>query len=306
MTDAGPPRESKYTRDVNGKPVGELMFSKDGTRAYQVTRISRRGGLFRGWDIATGREVGFGPRGEPIADGLRLSEDGTRAYQTTLAADDYVNSEMWIIDANRGTPIAHHELPFRPCGGPVVSKNGTRACQVTSGFPGGTRHTFVCVVDGAHGARVGEIIDLAGEEPVGALALSEDGTRAYQSTYSHDEAGRCVASTAVIDTIHGTLVAKCSLGSGQPVGGPLVSKDGTHAYQVITNPDVTLVVSIDAATDPPQTRPIAGVPGGKPVGALRLSEDGTHACQTFSYREEGSDGSGRYMTQVVVIDTRAV
>lgn len=142
----------------------------------------------------------------------------------------------------------------------------------------------------------------------GGSALSPDGTRMFQVTSAGYGIFPCRApsfhSVTEIDTATGTVIGVPVVIDGAPVGAPVVSSDGSRAYQTsygidaVTGSTMTFVTTINTSTDTVVGTPvqISGAPG---IARVVLSPDGSRAYQTTS----GPGPAGGLVTTLTTIDT---
>src|SRR6185312_12389602 len=119
-----------------------------------------------------------------------------------------------------------------PSGGLVFSEDGTRAYQTTSVYDPAAQSstTVVMAIDASDGTVVGDPVTLNGA-PSGGLVLSEDGTRAYETTYVSDPNTGWSSTVTAINASDGTVVGDPIALNGFPINGLVLSEDGTRAYQ---------------------------------------------------------------------------
>ena len=298
---------------LNGSPIGGLVFSQDGTRAYQTTTVNDPG---TGWsstvtviDPTDGTVVGdpLTLNGFPSV-GLVFSQDGTRAYQTTTMNDPGTGSSstvVAVIDPTDGSLVGDPLiLNGSPSGGLVFSEDGTRAYQITYVHYPGTApsSTMVAVIDPTDGTVVADALTLNGF-PTGGLVFSQDGTRAYQTTSVYDP-GTSSYTTVVtaIDPTSGRISCETVTLNGSPTGGLVFSEDGTRAYQTtsVYDPGTSSYTTVVTAIDPTD-RSLIGDPvtlNGYPSGGLVFSQDGTRAYQTTTINDPGTGSSSTVMAVI--------
>ncbi|WP_157516767.1 YncE family protein [Mycobacterium sp. MS1601] len=232
--------------------------------------------------------------GTPV--GLVMSSDGTRAYRTSEIYDATTGeyrTRVTVVDTNTGAVLgAPVTLVGRP-GDFQVSKDGTRVVQTSEAYHEDTDSytTTVVVIDSATGDLVGSRFVIEAHR-AGHLQLSDDSTRAFQTTQTFDENNRVwFTELTVINTTTGTLVGTPIVVDGsfrihtndRLSREPLVfSADGTRAYMLTQNlgsgvdatkPQESTLAVIDIATGTLVDTPVTV--DGHPAGPLALSKDGT-------------------------------
>ncbi|WP_445169408.1 hypothetical protein ACTXG7_08855 [Mycolicibacterium sp. Dal123E01] len=270
---------------LQGQRVGALLVSTDGTRIYQTVQefdptTETYTTTVAIINTATGALVGTPVVLDGAAGGLlQLSSDGTRAFQTSKvfdAATSKYTSTVAVIDTVSGglvgTPLTAAGSPYsrRLFGiyyAPLqFSADGARAYLTTTTDDSGTstiQHTTtVVLINTATATQIGAPIVLDGE-PVGPLALSADGTRAFRVSLIHGiDYAPDTTLVAVFDATTGVLVDTPVTLTGYVAGGrstsapttPVVqfSPDGSRAFLTVVNPDggneTTKVVMIDSAS----------------------------------------------------------
>ncbi|MGY4711594.1 YncE family protein [Mycolicibacterium sp. CBM1] len=242
---------------VAGGTPGTVL-SPDGTQLYQITAPVVRSGLFSRTDSPYSILTVIDTDSNSVVGQVRIggevqyppvvSPDGTRVYVTSTvwshgeAKTTYVTSVDTSTTAVIGTPVA---LAGWAPGNPVLSSDGGRLYQVTSG--GGFNQT-VTAIDTASGAIVGTPVTLSGGSVVGALMVSSDGSRLSLTTQSPNKGDGQpqTAYVSVIDAADTSLINRVTL-IGSAAGGIVVNPDATTAAQAVSVGTTTTIISVDLA-----------------------------------------------------------
>ncbi len=171
--------------EVEGAPIGPLVFAANGTRAYQtVSGVTATGDPDAPYVATTRIVVVSTDSGAQMGDtividgnaygGAQLAIGETRILQTTVTnVGSAFTTHVTTVAADSGAVVGDPvDIPGSPYGfstSLVVAADGTRAVQVTS-QDGLVR---VVVIDADTGEAVGDTVTLTGE-PGGTVAVSPD------------------------------------------------------------------------------------------------------------------------------------
>lgn len=258
------------------QPVS-MVFSADGTRAFILTAPPGTGGLVGTYyppgfavvtEINTTNQTVVGVpvvvNGAPNA--IVLSDDGTRAFVTTSKSVTVLNTAHCTVV---GTPLG--------LGGSVTLVPGTTRGYLAAysyDNAAGKYITTMTPIDGSNGTVAGNALVLDGI-PVGTVAYSLDGTRAYLTTELDPLSADDAAAVTTINTVGNTIVGQPLVIDGFPIGGLILSPDGTRASQTTEVVGDTVVAVIDTASGTIVGQPI-DIPGSTGT-ASGISNDGIGA-----------------------------
>jgi YVTN family beta-propeller protein len=141
----------------------------------------------------------------------------------------------------------------------AITPDGTRAYVVNHGSDS------VSVISTQTNQVIVPAIEV-GEEPIG-LAISPNGTRAYVANGDSE-------SVSVIDTATNQVTATIPLGGAGYAEAIAVSPDGTRAYVSIYEPDPSVILTIDTATNQLIGAPIVA---GEGADSIAITPDGRTA-----------------------------
>ena len=260
-----------------------MVFSADGTRAFVLTAPPVTGGVIGPYhypnfgvvtEINTTNQTVVGV--PVIVDGtpnaIVLSEDGTRAYVTTTSSVTVLDTKHCTVV---GTIAVGGELTLVP--------DSTRGYVMGWGYDSGAGKytTGLTPVDLGNISIAGNTLVLEGI-PVGDIAYSPDGKRAYLTTELHPLSVDNAAAVTTIDTVSNSKIGEPLVLDGFPIGGFILSPDGTRASQTNAVGGDTVVTVIDATDSTIVGEPVVieGVTGTGSgfsfdgIGAM-FSADGT-------------------------------
>lgn len=246
--------------EIAGEPRGgRLVFSADGTRAYQLlsgydpAATDRRFRQLVVLNVEDGTVVASTEIDGRSVGELQVSDDGTRIYVTT-------DKEVAVLDASTGALIgtgayegtALGRMKFSGRAGDVgyltVTKEDPRTDSST---------TTVVVIDTVGGGVLGTWETLRGSAS-GAPVFSADGTRAYRLvTVHHPAGGTSTTVVASYDTGTGRLIGTPFAIGGLAKGPLILSADGTRLELATSKLDrltgtfVTNVVTLNTGVGAP-------------------------------------------------------
>jgi WD40 repeat protein/serine/threonine protein kinase len=166
-------------------PLGNLVFSRDGTRVANIYRLRltqpRDGNppilaCLNVWDVATGRQLITVP-GYATASSIALSPDGRRLASVSNTNDDPAASgRVTVRDAATGKPLLTLQGHTGRVVGVAFSPDGRRIASIAvpPGFP--PRQAEVRVWDAATGHELLTLTGVSGLR-VSKLSFSPDGSR---------------------------------------------------------------------------------------------------------------------------------
>lgn len=282
----------------------QLVFSTDGTRAYQLTVDRLSGGQHAyvtvidtaGW-TKVGDTLDFG--GIPVGN-VQITQDGERVYLTMSGfkvIDDVLQAYTAVatIDSATGALIAQSDVAGATGTAVRLSTDGTRAYLLT----GNRAYTF----DAVSGALVG-FTQFSGAA-VGPLVFSGNvGDPMYLTTTRQISETQYAVVVRTIDSDDGTLLNTWTELSGQTVAAPIFSPDGGHrAYLSTYWQDSAGTWTTQVATFNTATGQLIGNPillDGPLRSTVLLTPDGTRLEQTISVYNSATNS---WNTGVALIDT---
>lgn len=233
--------------DLHGHPVGALVLSPDGKRAYQITENDEGNAQLEVFNPTTGASITLAQLNAPLVEGqgLVVTKDGTHALVAVVTAGTGAIRETDIHVLDMTNPNLVNSGFFTPievqgeqqeAGDLVFSKNANRV-YLTTYAPGP-----------ALGLQQLNIIDLETREVLGTpkffaggatrVVESPNGDRAIQ-VYVDDEHGLPAVTTAVFDTTDGSILSHEEINlHGHASALPVrLSADGSRAIVQIRHTD---------------------------------------------------------------------
>jgi len=304
---------------VDGVPAGPIVLSKDGTRAFAVTRVdvyftntaTTRVAVL---DAETGALIGsplvldgYAVESETAPDTaptVFFSPDGSRAFVSTNVWNPVTFAETTLvssIDAADGTLVTTTVLDGRARGTLQQSAaDPTRFYQVTITDFGDRVEAAtlqVATLRAVDGSLIGTAQTRGINDTSHPMVFSADGTRASLLTFhkrgligTHPDAQAAyllIINTTTGESVGAPLQFNVATTVGGPSGATQFSQDGTRAFQLIDLPATvgqgwsTRLLVIDT-TDGRLLNTVDL--GGAPLGVMRVSDDGTRVYQTIGSR----------------------
>jgi hypothetical protein len=271
-----------------GAPVSTTI-SPDGTRAFVITRSTFSGQSLtvNVIDTKTNSIVGVPIAFEGSYSAVPLwSPDGTRAYLPIRGSDSTV---LAAIDERSGRVVGTSAV-IAGVAGLVAIPGADYGYLVKREDSGSTLTKF----DTTTGAVVGPSVEVAD----GYYSFNPAANRLYVSSQQVTDSSPIVVSTivTVLDTTNNAVVGGPVTLDGQPVGGVLVSPDGTWTAQLTRGFDsfTTTATMLDPGTGAVVGTPIT-LPGWTDDrGSPQFTQNGAR-LSVFT-----NDGT---QSQVTVIDT---
>jgi sugar lactone lactonase YvrE len=279
-----------------GSPLGPVVVSPDGTRAYLTT--SSGGGSTRVTIIDTGNSTSVrGVTG--TFQGVVGTADGLRMFLGTMDS----TANVWtgvMVDGKTGAPIGKPlQIAGSPSAGLTFGPDGNHAYQTTILAVGNTRSTIVTVINAADNTLVGTTV-LDDSIPDGGVVVSPDGTHAVQIT---NTTSRLRTTVTMLDPVSGAVVGVPVELDGLPTmhPGAMYVEGGKRLAVAIDTGNQSSLTILDAADGTVVGTPVV-VQGGDvavvdQVTAFGAENDRVYLLSRFWVVDEGSK------TLATVVDT---